>query len=98
LRVEFEPEDGLPAPELRSDGGYAQLAFYVVPKRLQAVAKHEVFDPVDAAPSDERTGIIVGGNLFKGDDIKIQAHYYRSDLEGAPENESKAILRMQAIF
>ena len=36
--------------------------------------------------------------LFKGDDLKLQAHYLRADVPGADQDEGKAIVRMQVVF
>ena len=38
------------------------------------------------------------GHLFKGDDLKLQAHYLRADVPGSQDDEGKAILRMQLVF
>lgn len=99
LRVKFEPENALPSASFRSDGGYLQAGFFLVPKRLQAVAKIETFDPSDDVDDDEVDALTVGANLFfKGDDLKLQAHYTRFDVPGTDENNGKAILRLQVVF
>ena len=53
---------------------------------------------LDQVQDDDQGTWTAGANLlFKGDDIKLQAHYLRSDVPGG-ETEAKAILRMQVIF
>jgi len=98
LQVEFEPDNALPASSFDGRGGYVQAGFFIVPSRLQAVLKYDTFDPNDGVDDDDQETWTAGANvLFKADDIKLQAHYLRSDVPGG-ETESKAILRMQVIF
>ena len=99
LSVKFEPDDALPAAELRAEGGYAQAGFFVLPKRLQAVLKYETFDPSDQVDGDDLDTWSAGVNLsFKGDDLKLQAHYMRAEVPGTDEKDGKAIVRMQVVF
>ena len=98
LTVEFEPDNGLPASSFDGSGGYVQAGFFIVPSRLQAVLKYDTLDPNDEVEDDDQGTWTAGANLlFKNDDIKLQAHYLRSDVPRG-ETESKAILRMQVIF
>lgn len=98
LQLQLEPDNALPAASFDATGGYVQVGCFIVRSRLQAVLKYETFDPNDQVQDDDQGTWTAGANLlFKADDIKLQAHYLRSDVPGG-DTEAKAILRMQVIF
>ena len=89
----------------RADGYYVQGAYFVVPKRLQLVAKWESFDPGQAIEDDIHS--ITGGvNYYlKGDDIKLLANYihtwsdFRATRGGFGQSEfDEVIVRLQVMF
>jgi phosphate-selective porin len=98
LQVRWEPVSRKPRPRLESAGWYAQASTYVMPKRLQVVAKFETFDPDRDAADDETDTVTVGLNYyFKGHDLKAMLDYLRVD-PAARETEDKVIARIQVAF
>jgi phosphate-selective porin len=99
FRVQFEPDNGIPAGRLEADGYYAQAAYYVWKETLQAVVKYESFDPgVDLL--DNRMDIWTFGlNYYiRGHDLKLQLNYLLFDPQHDPDERGKVLLRMQAVF
>jgi len=94
----------LSAP-FRADGYYVQGAYYVIPKRLQLVAKWESFDPGQFV-DDEIHSITGGVNYYlKGDDIKLLANYihtwsdFRETRGNLGQDEfDEVIVRLQVMF
>src|SRR5205814_3161318 len=59
----------------RSDGYYVQGSYFLIPKKLQLVAKYESFNPGQVA-NDDLSTITGGVNYYiHGDDIKLMADY-----------------------
>lgn len=86
------------AAGIDAGGGYVQASYYLIPKRLQAVAKRERFDPNSAAGSDTTTGTWLGLNYhLKGHDLKLQLFYYGTDTPGV-EHQNKVVARVQTVF
>ena len=88
-----------------ADGYYVQGSYFVVPKKLQLVAKWESFDP-DQFADDDIHSITGGVNYYiKGDDIKLLANYIHtwSDFREArpgsgAEQFDEVIVRLQVMF
>ncbi len=95
-----------PAPLFNAfepDGYYVMASYFVLPKKLQLLAKWESFDP-DQANDDDIHSITAGLNYYiKGDDIKILANYihtwsdFRESRAGASEF-NEVIVRLQVMF
>ena len=99
LRVDWEPDNGRPRPEIESEGWYLQGSLYVVPDRLQLVLKVETFDPRRDAPNDATETALAGASwYFKGHDLKLMLNLMRVDAESLPEDENKVLARLQVIF
>jgi phosphate-selective porin OprO/OprP len=99
LQNHFEPTDARPFARFDSDGWYVQAGFFLVPKKLQAVLKHETFDPSRRVSANEVSNDTVGLNYYiKGNNLKLQLDYLRTDLPGSSDNQSKILLRLQALF
>jgi phosphate-selective porin OprO/OprP len=59
----------------RADGYYVQGSYFLIPKKLQLVAKYESFNPGQVA-NDDLSSIFAGVNYYiHGDDIKLMADY-----------------------
>lgn len=81
-----------------AQGGYAQLAFYVLPKKIQVVAKGDYYDPNDSKGWDiTRTGTGGLNYYIKGNDLKLQADVLRIKSEGVAV-KTKYVLREQLMF
>lgn len=99
LRARFKPLDRIPFASFDSAGWYAQGAYFVVPKTLQAVVRYDTFDPNLLLPANTTSTWTLGGNWFlKADDIKLQFDYLISDIDGVPAKNKKLIVRLQTIF
>ena len=91
--------------EFEPSGYYVQGSYFVVPKKLQLVAKWESFNP-DQLSSDDIHSITGGVNYYiKGDDIKLLANYIHtwSDFRDArpalgEEQFDEVIVRLQLMF
>ena len=91
--------------DFRAEGYYVQPSFFIVPKKLQVVAKYEHFNPGQVI--DDNLDYITGGlNYYiHGDDIKLVADYIHtwSKFREArpalgPSDFDEAILRLQIVF
>lgn len=81
-----------------AQGGYAQLACYVLPKKLQLVAKGDYYDPNEAKSWDiTRTGTGGVNYYIKGNDLKLQADFLRIKVEGV-KVKNKFVVREQLMF
>ncbi|MDQ6625660.1 MAG: porin [Verrucomicrobiota bacterium] len=91
--------------EFHPDGYYVQGSYFIVPKKLQLVAKWESFNP-DQLANDDIHSITGGVNYYiKGDDIKLLANYIHtwSDFrrgKAAFEHDEfdEVIMRLQVMF
>ena len=91
--------------DFRAEGYYVQPSYFVVPKKLQVVAKYEHFNPAQVI--DDNLDSITGGvNYYiHGDDIKLMANYIHtwSKFRDArptlgPSEFDEVILRLQIVF
>jgi phosphate-selective porin len=99
LRVRFEPDSARPDDRFDSDGWYVQAAYYVVPQRLQVVAKFDTFDPRGDRPDDSTDATTLGAAYYlKGHDLKLQLNWLRSEGPGGAASEDRILARIQVIF
>ncbi|HSP07578.1 MAG TPA: porin [Acidobacteriota bacterium] len=95
LADRFQPEDHVPREEFTPNGWYLMAGYFFYP-RAQGVVRYETFDPVLIASTDTWT---FGFNyLIKGDDLKIQINYLRTDAGGLPDTQNKILCRFQLMF
>jgi phosphate-selective porin OprO/OprP len=91
--------------DFTADGYYVQGSYYVIPKKLQLVAKYEAFNPGQVA-NDDLHSVTAGLNYYiHGDDIKIMAHYihtwsdFRENRPALGDDEfDEVILRLQIVY
>lgn len=103
LSVNLKPNSRIPRASFDADGWYGQASYYVVPNRMQIVAKYETFDPNDTRNADETNTTTIGANLYlKGHDLKLMVDYLRADVPNLPGTQNKAqnkvLARLQVIF
>jgi hypothetical protein len=100
LQGRFEPRNALPSARVEADGAYIQATCFVVPQRVQAIAKWDRFDPRRHAADNALQTYTVGINYFvKGDDIKFQIAAMIADPESsASDTRSKVLGRSQIAF
>jgi phosphate-selective porin OprO and OprP len=74
-------------------------AYYVLPKKLQAVVRYETLDPSDNRKGDCSDTWTFGLNyLIKGDDIKLMVNYMLGDPTGADSRQGRFLMRVQVCF
>jgi phosphate-selective porin len=86
------------------NGYYVQGSYFIIPKRLQLVAKWESFEP-DQADDDEIRSITGGVNYYiHGDNLKLMADYihtwsdFRESRNLSDNNFDEVIVRLQVMF
>jgi phosphate-selective porin OprO and OprP len=96
MRTEFDRDMG---PQYDADGWYVLAGYYLLPDRLQALVKYEVFDP-DTSASGNTTDTWTFGMsyAFKGYNLKVFANYLLFDLPDQDGLQQKLITRLQAAF
>jgi hypothetical protein len=90
---------------LRPHDDYVQASYFVIPEKLQLVAKWESFDP-DQLPDDDIRTLTGGLNYsIRGDDSKVLANYlhtwsrYReTNAAFGPAEFDEVIVRLQVMF
>ncbi len=98
LNVRFEPINRIPKASFEADGWYVQGSYFLIPLKLQLVAKQETFDPRDDLDQDETDTSTLGLNYYvKGHDLKLMIDYQRVDV-GPLESQDKVLARLQVIF
>ncbi len=99
LSVHFEPDSRVPRPSFDAGGGYVQASYFILPNRLQAVAKYETFDPNTKRDEDETDTVTLGASYYlKGHDLKLMLNYLRTDAPAPAESQDKVIARLQVVF
>ena len=104
LRSHFRPTDNLPANEFDGAGWYVLAGYYILPKKLQAVAKFETFDPNTSVGGNSTDVWTFGLNYYvKGDDVKLMLNYLLGDRAGgsgfaAKDHQGRLIARAQIMF
>lgn len=99
LRAQFKPVDSIPSAKLISEGGYVQGSYFLVPKKFQGVVRYELFDPNrDLGGNSTKTWLLGLNYFFKGDDLKLQLDYQRSNASGLSSRENKLFTRLQVVF
>lgn len=99
LQNHLEPTDARPFSRFDADGWYAQAGVFLVPKKLQLVAKYETFDPSTRVSSNEvSTGTVGLSYYIRGNNLKLQLDYLRTELPGNADTQNKVIARIQAWF
>lgn len=99
LRERFQPVSAVPARSFDAAGWYAQAAYFVVPKTLQAVLKFDDFDPNASLGNNSTNTWTLGANWYlKADDLKLQFDYLLTDIDGVAAKNKKLLLRLQSIF
>lgn len=99
LRERFEPDNALPSRAFDAQGWQLTAAYMVVPRRLQAVLRREVFDPNLDVSGDATENWLAGLNfLVKGDDIKLMINYLFGDAPGLPDDSGRLLARVQIVY
>lgn len=97
LKSEFiKGIDGNPSSKQRIDheGGYAQAACFILPKKLQVVFSYDTYDPNTNNAYLQSTYYIIGFNYFMNTWAKIQVDYRKAQGEG-PVNAQNDLFSAQ---
>ena len=105
LSETYEPRTPPRFTKFRADGYYVQASYFVIPKKLQVIAKYESFNPGQLA-NDDISSIWGGLNYYiHGDDVKLMANYvhtwsdFRESRPALGQSDfDEVILRLQVIF
>lgn len=99
LRVRYRPDNDIPAGDFSAEGWHATLAYFVVPDQLQAVVRHESFDPNTTVGDDTSRTWTLGANYYlRGDDLKVMVNYLFGDTPDTPNDEGRLILRLHMAY
>lgn len=99
FRGHYNPVNNLPSDTLNADGYYITLAAFILPKKLQAVAKFESVDSNVRLSGDSSDAWVFGLNYYiKDHDVKLQLNYHLGSSEGAEDNQGRLIARAQLMF
>lgn len=106
LSERYEPRGIAPGfNAFRAEGYYVQGSYFVIPKKVQLVARYETFNPGQVA-NDDISSVFAGVNYYiHGDDVKLMANYIHTWSDFRENNPAlgasdfdEAILRLQIIF
>lgn len=85
--------------DTNADGWYALVAYYVVPKTMQAVVRVESYDANTHVPASTSTATVFGFNYYiKGDDLKLLFNYTLGDPAGPLAHQGRFSSRFQLLF
>ena len=100
LSSRLDPANDLPAPSFTAAGWYALGTWYLLPRRVQLVARYDEFDPHDTAAGDRTNSVTAGVNWFVtgGHDLKLQVADLATRREAGSEWVHRLLLRTQLMF
>lgn len=85
--------------DLLKDGWYAQAGYFVIPKKLQFVAKYDTFDPTkNNAKNDITSFYTLGANLYPNSFVKFQVNYKHKSEQGFSINKDEIVVQLQLKF
>lgn len=97
LSIKGEYIEGRDA-DTRRNGYYAQISDYIWQKKLQLIAKYDVYDANKSIDKDMTTNIIGGFNYYFNDFAKIQVNYTSRNEEGTDINNDIIGVQLQVSF
>ena len=105
LSESYEPRVKPGFTRFRADGYYVQASYFIIPTKLQLVAKYESFNPGQVA-NDDISSVWGGVNYYvHGDDVKLMANYVHTWADFRQSHPvfgtsdfDEVILRLQVVF
>ena len=99
LHGTFRPAGAIPAARFSAEGWHATAAYFLIPARLQAVVRHEEFDPNTSLGANTIRTFTFGLNyLLRGDDLKFKLNYLDGRVPGSLTDGARLLARVQVIF
>lgn len=96
LHNTFKPTTGV---AFDADGWQATAAYFLVPAKVQALVRHEEFDPNTAVGSNQTRSWTLGLNyLIKGEDLRLMVDYIHGQVPGSTTDGGRWLTRMQVLF
>jgi phosphate-selective porin OprO and OprP len=96
LHNTFKPATGA---GFSADGWQATAAYFLVPAKIQALVRHEQFDPNTAVGGDRIRSWTVGINyLIKNEDLRLMLNYIYGEVPGSTKDGGRLLTRMQVLF
>jgi hypothetical protein len=77
------------------EGYYAQAGFYLLPQKLQLLAKYDAYDPDKAKDENTSAWYILGVNYYFHPNVRIQANYTFKEEQGTSINNNLASVQFQ---
>lgn len=99
LRVRYHPANRFPASSFTAQGFHVTATYFLLPKQLQAVLRHEQFDPNLSCGGDSTENWVAGFNYFiKGDDLKLMVDYVFGRAASLPHDHGRLLTRFQVLY
>lgn len=99
LRENFRPGNAVPAADFDAQGWHLTTTYMLLPQRLEAALRREVFDPNLDVAGDATENWVVGLNyLIKGSDLKLMVNYLFGDAPNLPDDSGRFFARMQIAY
>jgi phosphate-selective porin len=99
LRQSFKPDNAVPAADFDAQGWHLTATYMLLPQRLEATLRREVFDPDLDVAGDATENWVAGLNyLIKGSDIKLMVNYMFGDAPNLPDDSGRLFARMQIAY
>jgi phosphate-selective porin OprO and OprP len=84
---------------LLKEGWYTQIGYFILPKKLQFVAKYDTFDPTKNNFKNDITSFYtLGANLYPNNFVKFQVNYKHKNEQGISINKDEIIAQLQLKF
>lgn len=84
--------------DISRSGYYVQAAYYILPQKLQAIAKYDNYDPNKDKSGDVSTLYTLGVNYLFSPNAKLQVAYTFKQEEGTQVNNNYAVFQFQIGF
>lgn len=82
-----------------SDGFYVTALYEILPKKLRAQVRYEVYDPNTGVTGDDFTVWSLGLSYYvKGDNLRLDLNYLIGDQPGVANDGNRLIARVQLAF
>jgi phosphate-selective porin OprO and OprP len=91
LKTSFEPTSRA-FKEFKSDGWYAQAMWLTFDSHVQLVGRYDNFTAVEDRVAGKHTLTLGANYLFRGDDLKFQINWLRT------QHDNRILARLQTIF